>query len=205
MGKRANSFGNNPAQLILSYETKTFNGSLEILSGKKRGTWGIQDWKTYQIDSDGNTIEKENKDMKFWIPTYQYFIEFPKRIQEANAIDYIGTKTINGVEAEGVIASWNTVDPQKDIDQYLIWIDAKTKQIIKIEYTVREMYKFITGAASFESYKSFDGIPIPTQFPVESNLSKNIIHKMFIKDFKANNISLSSLKNLEKSVNSKKE
>ncbi|MBV6654912.1 MAG: hypothetical protein KI786_14200 [Mameliella sp.] len=66
-------------------------------------------------------------------------------------MDYLGRKVINGIESEGVIASWNTVSPQKEIDQYIIWIDAASKRIVKVDYTVRDAYKFVTGGAYYKS------------------------------------------------------
>ena len=194
MGKQANAFKEEKMVFSLNYVPNKFNGQLEILSGEEKGeAWGLQSGQIYKVDA-GNAIITNNKDMEFWIPTYQYFIEFPSRIQEASVIDYIGTKTINGVLSEGVIASWNTVNPQKRIDQYIVWINAESKRIVKVEYTVRDANRFITGAALFENYKIFNGVLIPTSFPVESNLLKEgILHKMSIREFTPNKVSLDTL------------
>lgn len=191
LGKQAHPFKEQSIKFSLNYIPKTFNGQLEIMGGKEKGQiWGIQSWKTYHIDLNGVITIKKNKDMTFYIPTYQYFIEFPSRIQEASSVDYIGGKTINGIECEGVIASWNTVSPQKDIDQYIIWLDSKTKLIVKIEYTVRDKYKFVTGAAYFQDYKDHNGILLPSILPVESNLKKEgFLHTMRIKNFTPNKVS----------------
>lgn len=191
LGKQSHPFKEQKMTFSLSYIPKTFNGQLEIVSGKEKGDiWGIQSWKTYRKDENGEVVVKKNKNMKFWIPTYQYFIEFPNRIQEASSVDYMGRKTINGIECEGVIASWNTVSPQKDIDQYIIWLDSKSKMIVKVEYTVRDAYKFVTGAAYFKEYKNYNGIILPSTLPVESNLlKKGFLHKMSIKNFTPNKLS----------------
>jgi len=195
IGKQGNPFKEPKMKLSLSYIPKTFNGQLEILSGKDKGiVSGIQFGLTYSKNSDNIFVAKKNKDMKFWIPTYQYFIEFPNRIQEATTLEYIGEKVINGVKTEGVLASWGSIDPQKDIDQYIIWIHSETKRIVVIEYTVRDMYRFITGAAYFKNYKSYNGLLLPSEYPVESNLLKEgLLHKMSIIDFKINPCSKDSL------------
>ncbi len=194
-GKQAHPYKEQEIQFSLNYIPKTFNGQLEILSGKQKGDlWGIQSWETYRRDDDGKMSAKKNKDMKFYLPTYQYFIEFPNRIQEATSIDYIGEKIINGIKTEGVIASWNTIEPQKDIDQYLIWIDSNTKRIVKIEYTVRDMFRFISGAAYYQDYKIYNGLLLPSKLPVESNLvKKGLLHTMSIEDFTADLVSVDSL------------
>lgn len=195
IGKQAHPFKEQEMTFSLNYIPKTSNGQLEIASGKEKGNvWGIQDWSTYYKNDADVMTSKKNKNMTFWIPTYQYFIEFPSRIQEATSIDYIGEKMINGVKTDGVIASWNTTAPQKDIDQYVIWINAETKRIVKVEYTVRDAYRFVSGAATFNDYKEYDGILLPSEMPVESNLTKGkLLHTMRIDDFNADVVSVDSL------------
>jgi len=199
-GKQAHPFKEQKMEFSLQYIPNTFDGQLKIVSGIDSGiVWGIQSGETYTFNSENrNVVMSNNEDMVFWIPTYQYFIEFPKRIQEATALDYIGEKTIDGIQVEGVLASWNSVDPQKDTDQYVVWIAKETKRIVKIEYTVRDAYNFVLGAAAFKDYKTFNGIVLPSIYPVESNLVKDgLLHEMRIKDFKINNVSRESLRPLD--------
>ncbi len=193
-GKQSHPFKEQKMEFSLSYIPNDFNGQLEVLNGKEKGViWGIQSGQTYKLEG-GKAVLKKNKDMQFWIPTYQYFIEFPKRIQEATVFDYIGSKEENGVEIEGIIASWGTIEPQKEIDQYIIWLNANTKRIAKVEYTVRDVYGFVSGIAHFNNYKYFDGFLLPTEFLVESNLlKKGLLHKMSLVDFKINRKDISLL------------
>jgi len=198
-GNAGNPFKEEKMKLSLCYLSGSFTGQLEIISGKEKGEiWGIQSWETYTMDENDKAVLKKNKDMEFWIPTYQYFIEFPKKIQEATVMDYVGTKVIEGTQAEGVIVSWNTLEPQKDVDQYVIWIASDTKRIVKIEYTIRAIYGFISGEAFFKDYKYFDGMLLPTEFPIVSSLTKEgLLHQMSIIDFNANTIDPKLLKPFE--------
>ena len=195
LGKKSHSFKEQKIELSLNFIPNTNDGQLKILSGKEKNkTWGIQSEQTYYLDEKGKPIVKKNKNMKFYIPTYQYFIEFPSRIQEATSIDYLGTKMIDGVKSEGIIASWNTVAPQKDLDQYIIWINAESKRIIKIGYTVRDKFQFIANEAYFQAYKDYGGIILPSKIPVKSNLLKEgYLSKMSIKNFTPNKVPASSL------------
>ncbi len=198
VGKQAHPFKEDKMKFALSFIPGTFDGQLEIISGKEKGKkWGMHSWQTYRVDENGSFIEKKNKDMIFWIPTYQYFIEFPRRIQEATFVDYVGTLVNNGIEAEGVLASWNTDVPQKNLDQYLIWMHPETHRIIKIEYTVRDAYGFVSGGAYFNDYKDYNGIILPSVMPVESNLVKDkLLHTMRISDFQADRLEPSKLQPL---------
>ena len=191
VGKNSHPFSENKINFKLDYIAKSFDGKLTLKSGKKKGEiWGIQSWKTYFKKKDKNPKYKKNKDTKFWLPTYQYFIEFPNRIQEANKFVYAGDSLINNIHCEGILVSWNKTSPQKKIDQYLIWVNKDSKRIVKLEYTIREYYKFLTGAVYFNDYKDYNGIIIPVSLPVESNLTpKKLLHKMTITDFVPNKVS----------------
>ena len=195
IGKQAHPFKEQKIEFSLDYNPHNYDGRMLINSGVQKGTtWGIQAWQTYMLDAAGHPHAQDNKDMTFWIPTYQYFIELARRIQEASTIDYIGTEVINGQEAEGVIASWNSVGPQKSIDQYVVWISKDDDRILKVEYTVRDQYRFVTGAAHYTQYKDYDGIILPSVMPVESNLVKDgYLHQMSINSFTPNRVSADDL------------
>ena len=195
IGKMGNPFPEGQTLLSMKYVPGRYTGRLKITHGKGVGvTWGIQDGQTYLLDEDQKAIAVDDPNLQFWLPTYQYFIEFPWRIQEATVFRYMGRHEINGQACEGILASWNTLEPQRNIDQYLIWINRATSRIVKIEYTVRDLYPFLTGAASFEQYKSFDGMLLPTEFPVESNLVRDgLLHTMKIVDFKPKKVASKDL------------
>lgn len=184
IGEASNPFEDPRVEFHLWYSPKGSDGELEILTGAEKGKkWGMRAGQAYEQMVTEEWKEVDHREVKFWIPTYQYFIEFPRRIQEATVIEYVGSRQINGIAVEGVLATWNTAEPQRDIDQYIIWLDRDTKRIVKVEYTVREFYAFVKGAAYFQNYQEFYGLLLPTEMPVESNLVKEgLLHKMGILD-----------------------
>lgn len=196
LGKQSNPYKTDSVRLQLDYIPGTFDGRLQVLNGKMEGErWGMQSWRTY-LQKPGESLRFEkNKDAQFWLPTYQYFIEFPRRIQGATAIAYAGQQTISGIPCEGVLASWNTVAPQKEIDQYLIWISKADQRIVKLEYTIRDQFKFLSGAVLFEDYQEYDGLWLPGRMPVTSNLKeKGKLHQMQIFDFQRNRVPIAQLR-----------
>lgn len=194
IGQQGNPFKNKTISLALSYIPKTSNGQIEILNGREVGTvWGVQGNQAYTIFND-KIMKTVDKDIHFWVPTYQYFIEFPNRIQEATSISYVGKETINGATCEGVLASWITIKPQKDIDQYLIWIDSATKRITKLDYTIRDLNQYISESTYFNNYNDYEGIILPSEFLVQSNLvKKGLLHKMSLFSFTRNYMDASYL------------
>lgn len=189
IGKSGNPFKSDSTYFQLDYIANSFDGRLQILHGEpKDQIWGVQSWQSYSQNPNQEVQFEKDKDITFWVPTYQYFVEFPLRIQQASAVAYAGESIIDGKQCEGILASWNNIEPQKEIDQYLIWIGKEDKRIVKVEYTIREMFKFLTGAAYFKDYKDYSGILLPSYMPVESNLAKDFIHKMRILDFTPNSL-----------------
>lgn len=196
LGESSKPYPETKTQFDLNYIPASFDGQLEFTSGEWKGKkWGIQAWNTYTINKTGNAVAAKNKDAYFWLPTYQYFIEFPLRIQEATALSYAGEQVIDGKLCDGVLASWGKTKPQKKIDQYLIWIERDTKLIYKLEYTVREYYSFLKGAVYYTDYKDYAGIQLPQRLPVESNLvKKGFLHEMRLINFQANTIEIDQLR-----------
>lgn len=191
VGKNGNPFPNNLAQLQLEYIPGTFTGRATFLEGKWADrVWGIHQWRTYSQKSAEAPLQiKQDKDILFWIPTYQYFLEFPARILEATYFAYLGERPVDGINHHVVLASWNRGEPQKDVDQYLIYIHPETHRIGRMEYTVREIYGFLSGGITFKEYWEKEGILLPKEMPVESNLVKDgLLHTMRITDVTFNHL-----------------
>ena len=152
----------------------------------KHSAWEVENGEGYAINWDYEKVSNQGDDALFWIPTYQYFIEFPARILEANIFRYVKTEEVNGKTSDQVFISWEQVKPQKAYDQYLVWVDQETHLIQKIAYTVREAGSFVSGLVMCEEIKDFGGILIPTRMPVGSNMLKEgkVMHEMRIKEIK---------------------
>lgn len=192
VGRNGNPYPGNGITMKAQFLPGSFDGRA-IFQGNKwdQEVWGIQSWETYEMETpESPVVFKKNKDAYFWLPTYQYFIELPVRITEASVVEYAGPAEWKGKACDRVFASWNSSEPQKDVDQYVVWINTETKLIERVEYTIREMYNFLTGSVSYEDYQNYGGIFLPAYIPVESNLvRKGILHEMRFTDFKANALS----------------
>ena len=185
VGKQGSPYKEGKTRISLNYVPNTFDGRLEILTGKEKGhIMGMSNWKTYTKNANDSIEFKKDKNAKFWVPTYQYFIEFPRKIQEATAFKYLGQKAYKNTLCEVILASWKTTEAQKDLDQYVIWVNASSKRIVKIDFTIRDIAKFVSGTIHFNKYKTFNGILLPSEMPVSSSLiKKGLLHKMEILSF----------------------
>lgn len=145
---------------------KTFTSRLIFLSGEwKDKVWGIQSWRTYEgtVGTDFQFNEENNKRREYLLPTYQYFIEVPQRIFEADIISHAGERTLEGKKYDLVYATWNKPEPQKEVDQYMLWIDKSTKILRKLHYTVRDRFNFLNATKNYDSYERHHQLLFPVK------------------------------------------
>lgn len=164
VAKMMNIYPEDDITLNFDVIPNTFTSRITINSGTwKDKVFGIQSWRTFagSTSSSLQFDEKNNADIEFGLPTYQYFIEAPKRILEADIISYAGERTLKGKSYDLVYATWKSPKPQRDIDQYILWIDKETKLLRYMHYTVRDKMAFAQGTRSYDSYVKKDNVLFP--------------------------------------------
>jgi hypothetical protein len=188
-GKIANPFPKNKGEFEMDVIPASFSSRGTFTDEKWKGTvWGIQSWKTFGGNEDQVEFHKKNdKTIEFWLPTYQYLLELPNRITEGSVIRYAGSKSFNNRNYELVFVSWKTDAPQKDIDQYLLWIDA-SGELAFVQYTVRDQGKIINATLEYASYHNVDGLLIPKEMNVRFFDKKEgkMLHSVITKDVRMN-------------------
>ena len=197
MGSIASPFPDKKMSAKAMYAPGSYDGKLTFNSGKWKGkTWGIQSWKTYTQDTDSQPVFEKNKKAAFWVPTYQYFIELPARIQNATIISYAGEKTFNGQTYDLVYATWKSQEPQKDIDQYMVWINKKTKAMDLVEFTVRDAFGGTKATAFYEDLQDVkDGLLLPKQVTIKPKKEKEgVLHRMSLSNFQVNHVPVSEVR-----------
>lgn len=204
--KWSDEFAYLPSLVASPFPEQKYEGSLAFTPGSwdsrldfstgalSNVSWGIQSGQTYQRNSpDSELVFEQNKEIEFWLPTYQYFVELPNRISEADVILYAGTKEVDGKVCDGVYASWRSAEVQRDIDQYNLWINRETGLIELVEFTIRDYTNFAVGSVRYLEYKNFDGLKLATYMPVKSPPLPGYLHEMRISGFEADGISLREL------------
>jgi len=160
------------------------NSRLELLNSPAVGdVWGIQNWATYRQKS-GREIEfVDDATIKFWLPTLGYFFQAPFRLHEASVVRDLGRVDVGGRSYDRVFLSWNTAEPQKDVDQYIAYIDAETHLLTFLEYTVREMGGFVSGTMHYRDHETIDGIVVArTMALVEGPGGPDGLHRVSVLD-----------------------
>lgn len=156
---------------------------LEFLEGADAGiAWGIQNWVTYRVAGGEMTFEDDD-DIRFWLPTFQYFFEAPFRLREGGVVADAGPETVAGVTYNRVFVSWGRAAPRPEVDQYLAWIDPETGRLEYLQYTVRDMMPGIIGCMQYRDYRQVEDLWIAmTMAVVEGPGGPDALHRFELED-----------------------
>lgn len=177
----------HPASMRQTMMLGQDHSRLEFLNGDDKGTaWGIQHWSTYTVGRKTLPEFDQDDDITFWLPTMQYFFEAPFRLHEGQYVAYGGSAKRGGQTYELVYVTWGGVEPQERVDQYVAWIDQKTQRLAYLEFTVRDLFGFVTSAAMYEDYKAVDGLLVPGKITIVGDLDDptDVVHRLVVQDAK---------------------
>lgn len=172
----------NGQTIRMAASTTGDDARLTFVGGDDDGhAWGLQSWMTYTVEPDGAVEFDEDDDLRFWVPTMAYFFAMPWRIGEADVVAYAGTQDIDGRPHAVVYATWGQAEPQDDIDQYVLYIDAETHLLSHAAYTVRELVLASHSAVRYTDVREVGGLKVPhTLIMVEEFGSDAVLHRMEI-------------------------
>lgn len=174
----------NPQDLVFRFEPAKDNGVIHFqdkTSGKTY-SWGIHEWNAWSRNP-GEPAVYGDDEVKFVVPTLQYFLEMPFRLaDEAEIVDYAGEITQDGVTYHQVYATWGHYGPQNLIDQYVIWIRKSDNRMIRVDFTVRDKASFITGSVVYDDYRNVNGYLLPHRLSIGSmEENPSIMHRYIVK------------------------
>lgn len=166
--------------LIFSYAHRGDEGTIEFVGGPRAGhRWRFENGRTSGEDETGAREEVSDADVRFWVPTIEYFLEMPFRLLEADIVAHAGTREIDGEAHDLLYVTWRNAAPQADIDQYLVWVSQESGRISYVEYTVRDFGKRMQGAMQYADFREVDGIVFPYRM-TSAPLGEDIVHRFTV-------------------------
>ena len=186
--------------MALRFRPNSFDGQLEYLDGDNKTVHGVQSFRYYKIKDDGTLKLRNKKSIVFALPAIQYFFELPLRLHSAPFLKYAGTAKVEGKKYDLVFATWQELEPHKEHDQYLLYINKETGQLDFANYTVRGLYlpapKSLYGSIRFSNRKTTrDGITYPGTMTIQLNRLKK--EKRFAHRISTDKLQLNSFKVLD--------
>lgn len=145
----------------------TWSSRAELLSGPDKGTvWGIQSWHPYRAELSGTPRFADDPTIRFYLPTYQFFVESAFRLDSAEIVADIGEARDQGETYDRVFATWGSVEAHMEHDQYIIWIARGSGLIDRFAYTVRDFGGVAAGVTHYSDYRRIDGVMIPYRLSI---------------------------------------
>lgn len=129
-------------------------------------TWEVRDRAAYERAGDGAREPVDDANIRFMLPTVQYFVELPQRLTEAELAAWTGETTVRGRTYDIVYATWGSWAANPKYDQYLVHVDRQTGRVGMLQYTVREAMRIATATAHLDDYREVDGLWIPFEMTV---------------------------------------
>lgn len=133
-----------------------------LINETTKVNYGVQADRTYTVDENG--VKETNKNLQdFYINTVRYIIEMPFRAYDAEIKKFMGQVEIEGKKYYRVFYSWETTQPVKDIDQFILYINVETAEVEYATFTVRGSNKRDYTSVKFSRFNTYDRFKIPNK------------------------------------------
>ena len=174
------AFPQNEQDFRFSFEPGSgFESELTMVGGRRDGlTVRISGEDTARIEPDGRVRDRDRKYDLFYGAAIQYLMELPFRAGEADIIAHAGSTEIEEHSYDVLFVSWSDGTPDRDYDQYVLYLDPETSRLAFAEYTVRAAFKNTHGWMAYRDYTEVDGLLVPTRMEIGAGdlLRKDWIH-----------------------------
>ena len=151
-----------PQQFQMTAVLGTDDSEFTLINGINKGqTWGVQNWETYQKKGNGEKLFKEHKQYQHKLIYKNYWFQFPFRISEAPIIAYAGESIVKGEAYDLLYVTWGSEAPNRQYDQYILYLDKETRLVEWLHFTLREKFNFLQITAQFTDFKNINGIIAP--------------------------------------------
>jgi hypothetical protein len=165
---------------------------------------GIQSWKYYEIENDvANFNVKENERYSFGMAALHYYTELIDRLKNAQFIRFVEEKEFNGAAYNLVYVTWKDLKKNKEVDQYVLYLNKETNMLDYVTHTIRDNYLKLPGSSmfygtmQFSNYNDIDGFKFPFLQTVYLNKPKKnenkYLHQLKISSFEFDSFEESDL------------
>ncbi|XLS30280.1 hypothetical protein ACJD0Z_05480 [Flavobacteriaceae bacterium M23B6Z8] len=178
--------GNNNKPIQLRFATNSFDGQLEYLEGRKKGTiQGLQSWEGYKQETDSDFFKRHEHDRYLWgLATYHYLLEAPMHLPDAEIIRYAGKKLLDDINYDLVYVTWGSEAPNKEYDRFLAYIHPDTKFIDLLEVTINDFFLAMPkgmqhATARYDREKTSIGAYLPSEVTIQLKSPKKPNSKVY--------------------------
>jgi hypothetical protein len=150
-------------QVRLRWQCGADTARADFLAGPRKGEAEGMKWQRTYLQKSGWARPRpvEDPELRFILRALTFLTEMPFRIGDAETVTYEGTETLDGKTYDRVFATWGALEAHSDADQYLLWIDQGSGDLVRADFTVRQTAKFYRTTAWFSDLRTIDGARLP--------------------------------------------
>ena len=150
---------------------RSWTTEVTLLNGDAPGErWGLQSWKTWRSPPDGTPRFDESWVIGTMVPGLRYFLELPLTQDTATFVQNAGTAMLDERPHERLYVTWNQSAPQRDFDQYVLWLDPDTGLVARVDFTIRALSGLAVATATFRDYRDYGGVKFPGEIVIDGVL-----------------------------------
>ena len=188
-----------PAQRVRAKLIKrSWTTELELLDGRDAGMrWGLQNWKTWTAAPQEDPTFEDSWLVAVTVAGLRYFIELPLNQDTATVVTDLGPADWNDKRYERLYITWRTHEPQREYDQYVLWIDPDTGLLARVDFTIRALAGAAVARAVFRDHRMYEGVWLPSEIVIDGVLPTGQtlpVHTIRIEDVQWDTVPASSLK-----------
>lgn len=132
-----------------------------LLNGpSKNEIWGIDHNVPYKI-IDGKARQVDDSNLVPALVGKEYFIQLPYWIKKVPIVAHVRDTVLQDKAYHLVFGTWETPKANHKFDQYVYWINQRTKLLEIVQYTVRVVDPKAMGFVVFDDFREIDGVLIP--------------------------------------------
>jgi len=151
-----------PQELQITSTLGTENCTLKLLNGPNTAkSWDNTDYTHFETSASGERALAEDDKFQMKMDFKNYWFQFPFRIGEAPIISYAGESTVKGETYDLLYATWGSEKPNREYDQYILYLDKETRLVEWLHFTIRDKIKAIHSTAHFTDFRTIGGIVAP--------------------------------------------
>ena len=76
----------------------------------------------------------------------------------------------HGRTRDRLYVTWNQSEPQRDFDQYLLWVDPDSGLVDRVDFTIRALSGLAVATARFEDYDEVGGVKLASRIVIDAVL-----------------------------------
>ena len=171
----------NPEHVAVAAYTQEFpNGRVEFTGGRNAGlVWaarGEEVWrKRPGREAESQTVSEDGV-LSTLVHNFMVWPMFPFLLSSVDQVVHIGADEYQGQRYEKVLVSWGELAPQPGADQWILWINAESKYLERVWFTVRLLGDSSVAGFNLKGFKDVQGLQIATMCEGVLGLDENPIH-----------------------------